>query len=79
MAMALSPSFQPCTYASHTSSTVAVDGKLIEVTISLGLASWNRSLSTQDQLLAEADKALYAAKQGGRNRVAVSQSSAFAD
>ena len=58
---------------------IAVDGKLIEVTISLGLASWNRSLSTQDQLLAEADKALYAAKQGGRNRVAVSQSSAFAD
>lgn len=58
---------------------IMVDGKLIEVTISLGLATWSGAIISPDQLLAEADKALYAAKQGGRNRVATAPESVVAD
>jgi diguanylate cyclase (GGDEF)-like protein len=50
---------------------VVVSGKAMPCTVSLGLASWVNSMTSVDQLLAEADKALYAAKSGGRNRVAV--------
>ncbi|MFZ4625339.1 MAG: GGDEF domain-containing protein, partial [Rhodoferax sp.] len=43
----------------------------IGCTVSLGLACWRSDMSNPDQLLAEADNALYAAKKGGRNRVGV--------
>jgi diguanylate cyclase len=39
-------------------------------TVSCGLASWD-GVETSDELVARADAALYAAKQGGRDRVAV--------
>jgi diguanylate cyclase (GGDEF)-like protein len=42
--------------------------QLIPVTISLGVAQW-RPGTTQEQLLQNADQALYRAKKSGRNQV----------
>ncbi len=50
---------------------VLVSGKPLRVTVSVGLASRDAESNTQDQLLINVDKALYAAKRGGRNRLAV--------
>jgi len=50
---------------------MVVNGRSIPCTVSLGLAAWQSSSSSEEQLLAQADTALYAAKAGGRNRVAV--------
>jgi two-component system cell cycle response regulator len=50
---------------------VAPDGRLISVTISVGVAAYAEGLETPEDLLAAADRALYAAKQAGRNRVVV--------
>ena len=44
-------------------------GAAVPVTLSLGVAEVGLSTATFDDLLAEADKALYAAKEAGRNRV----------
>jgi predicted signal transduction protein with EAL and GGDEF domain len=49
---------------------VTFEGKLIQFTVSLGLASWRADMGSQEMLVAEADRALYAAKSNGRNRVA---------
>lgn len=46
-----------------------VDQQRIPVTVSLGTAS-ARGVTTLDQLIQDADRAMYLAKQGGRNRVA---------
>jgi diguanylate cyclase (GGDEF)-like protein len=56
-------------------SSVAVDAKRVAITVSIGVASWHSDMQSPDHLLAEADKALYEAKQGGRNRIVVSNSS----
>jgi diguanylate cyclase (GGDEF)-like protein len=45
----------------------------VAVTISLGVACLDLDSKSKDQLLMEADQALYAAKRGGRNRVAISE------
>lgn len=42
----------------------------LKVTVSLGLAGWTTGLS-RETLIAQADKALYRSKHGGRNRVSV--------
>lgn len=47
---------------------VRVDNVEIAVTISMGLAEYNR-VETGEELFERADKALYEAKKGGRNRV----------
>lgn len=39
-----------------------------KVTISLGIAAWEQSFTTNDDLIAAADSALYTAKNSGRNR-----------
>jgi diguanylate cyclase (GGDEF)-like protein len=44
-------------------------GKTVSVTISIGIAERNERLLTPEDVLQAADKALYRAKRGGRNRV----------
>ncbi len=46
-------------------------GELIQVTLSIGVASSDGDPLSAEALLARADEALYAAKQAGRNRVSV--------
>jgi len=48
------------------------EGKRIPVTTSMGVAEIRADIESSQTLLKAADKALYAAKQGGRNRVVVS-------
>jgi diguanylate cyclase len=52
------------------------DGHPVRVTISLGVATIASSTSHGDELVRDADRALYQAKQGGRNRAMVSPPSA---
>ena len=52
------------------SSSYEFSGKKIPVTISIGVATLKPGHATWDDLVGEADKALYQAKDGGRNRVA---------
>ena len=47
------------------------DGCEIHVTVSIGVSELPSHGETLDQLMSRADKALYQAKEGGRNRVAV--------
>ncbi len=53
--------------------TLTLENTVTSVTISLGVACLDLESKSKDQLLIEADQALYAAKRGGRNRVAVSE------
>jgi len=45
------------------------DGSKIPVTVSVGVACFPENAETPEQLLARADRALYHAKQTGRDRV----------
>ena len=51
----------------------APDGSLVSVTTSQGIAEFPRHGLTVDQIKAAADQALYAAKDAGRNRVAIAE------
>jgi PleD family two-component response regulator len=44
---------------------------VVSLTISLGVASWPAHGTTVDDVVRAADTALYAAKHGGRDRVAL--------
>ena len=56
------------------SCTFAYDGADIKVTVSIGIATCPKvGIQSATDLIAKADKALYAAKNGGRNRVEVSE------
>jgi diguanylate cyclase (GGDEF)-like protein len=57
--------------AVENNAFVSPDGRLISVTISVGIAAFEEGLETPEDLLAAADRALYVAKQAGRNRVEV--------
>ena len=49
--------------------TIVVNETPIRITISIGVAIKEASMTSDDQLVNAADKALYAAKNGGRDRV----------
>ncbi len=54
--------------------SIEIDGKEHEVTVSVGVALFpSRDIKTKDQLLKASDKALYQAKDDGRNRICVFQ------
>lgn len=55
-------------------STITVDGKTINVTLSIGVATINELINTDRELIGKADLALYEAKKNGRNRVVRSTS-----
>ncbi|MET3682902.1 diguanylate cyclase [Alkalibacillus flavidus] len=46
-------------------------GETIHVTVSIGLASYRETTESTNELLKDADDALYEAKKGGRNRVCI--------
>jgi diguanylate cyclase (GGDEF)-like protein len=50
------------------SSMVDYDGKMLSITISMGITSLGSGNEHIDDLLRQADEACYAAKDGGRNR-----------
>jgi len=50
--------------------TFQIDGRTFGVTVSAGIAD-AKDVSSREELMHRADKALYAAKEGGRNRVIV--------
>ena len=55
------------------SLAIRIGDQDIVVRASVGLASWDKNLVDQDELIAQVDRALYAAKAGGRNCLAVFQ------
>jgi diguanylate cyclase (GGDEF)-like protein len=56
-----------------------IGGKPVDVRASIGGAMTTGELSTADQLLADADGAMYTAKREGRNRVALAASAGLLD
>ncbi len=48
---------------------VDIGGNAINVTVSIGVASYPRDADSREELVELADKALYSAKSGGRNKV----------
>ena len=54
-------------------SPLVFEGAKLGVTVSLGVAVWPRDGEGKGEIVAAADRALYAAKQGGRNRVEVAK------
>jgi diguanylate cyclase (GGDEF)-like protein len=47
------------------------DGKPIKVTLSVGVAAWDKHITSGRDHIIKADKALYASKRAGRNKVSV--------
>src|SRR3989344_2338980 len=50
---------------------VELEGQQVSVSVSIGVCEWREELDSPDASLAQADQALYAAKDGGRNRLCV--------
>ena len=59
----------------ETITRIVVPNVARAITASLGVATYPDDASTGDDLLRQADRALYAAKAAGRDQVAVSQAS----
>ncbi len=48
-----------------------IEGRLLNVTVSIGAAAWPSSADSMKDLIMEADRALYEAKDAGKNRVVI--------
>jgi two-component system cell cycle response regulator len=48
---------------------VTARGAVLDITVSIGMATFPADAHSEDELIAAADQALYAAKHQGRNRV----------
>lgn len=59
-------------------STVSVDGRDIHYTVSLGICTVDGDVKELDDMLKQADQALYAAKRNGRDRVEIAAGSTSA-
>ena len=57
--------------ASISDEPINTDGGPVPITISLGVTKATPNTSNLEELLKSADRALYAAKQGGRNRLEI--------
>ena len=60
------------------SAPLEIDGKRVGCTVSIGLASHPADGNSMDAVVARADRAMYQAKRGGRNRVVAFQPGAAA-
>ena len=58
-------------YREFQSAYIRADEKKLGVTISAGIASIQLDMERADQLVMQADRALYIAKNSGRNRTVV--------
>lgn len=60
-------------FRSEVESTrfIAPDGKILQITISIGIASFKPTYKTEMALMSDADKALYKAKAQGKNQIHV--------
>ncbi len=54
-------------------TAIDLNGQVLQMTISLGVAEANAAANTPDALIKEADRALYVAKDSGRNRVVLAR------
>jgi diguanylate cyclase (GGDEF)-like protein len=54
--------------AIEAASMPGPEGVALHVTVSIGVATWPHQANDEESLFSAADKALYASKQGGRNR-----------
>ena len=52
---------------------ISIDNHSIQVTISLGVAAWHDSMSGGEDMTKAADRALYKAKENGRDRVEIDE------
>lgn len=50
-------------------TVIISEGQSVEVTVSIGVATFPEDADSKDKLIAVVDKALYAAKAAGRNKV----------
>ncbi|MGX5722094.1 GGDEF domain-containing protein [Shinella zoogloeoides] len=60
-----------CIRADFAAKLIPIGGRSISCTVSAGIAFGNEACASFDSLLSNADKALYEAKRGGRNRVSL--------
>jgi len=51
------------------------EGAKLNVTVSLGVAAWNSTYDKPDEMLKDADDALYVSKRGGRNQATLAKGS----
>jgi two-component system cell cycle response regulator len=51
----------------------SMDGRKIKTQISIGVAGWDASMESPDELIARADSMLYKAKANGRNQVVIDE------
>ncbi len=67
--LAAAQSYAELLRLSVASLSTSLQGQTVQVTVSIGLTAFRPGEDDAERLMARADEALYAAKEGGRNRV----------